>query len=287
MVLRRLRNVVGTSGTKSFLNAQEEFSSTLGATNQRLGCFRRMSSVATQEVEKFSSMNQSWWEASRNPLIHMNATRVGYIVNQLPHSNNSPLPLQNKKALDIGCGGGLLSESLARLGARVTAVDPSEDLVEVAKLHAQLDARTRTIDYQSGLTAEDLVNTHAESFDVVCLLEVIEHASDVESLVQAAARLVKPGGGTLFISTMNQTWKSYLLTIVGAEYIMGYLPIGTHNWNQYLSPAQVAELTSLYGLREKHVCGMVLDKPPLFGSWDWRLDENDTDVNWIAVYQKR
>ena len=224
----------------------------------------------------------------------MNATRVQYILKQVESNRSSEksvstkgMPLDTLRALDIGCGGGLLSESLSRLGASVTGIDPSEDLVQAAKLHADLDARTRKIDYRGGMTAEELADqpSAAGTFDIVCLLEVIEHAIDVESLLKASINLVKPGGN-LFVSTMSPTVKSYLLTIIGAEYIMGYLPVGTHDWNQYYSPSQVREIVSRHGMVEQNSSGMGLGRLPLCGSWDWKLDENDTDVNWIASYRK-
>jgi ubiquinone biosynthesis O-methyltransferase len=251
---------------------------------------RLLASVSSTEVEKFSGMDETWWDARKNPLLPMNAVRIRYIGDQLARNQQQlqtthlVSPLEGKTVLDIGCGGGLLSESLARLGATVTAIDPSQRLVDAARLHGQLDRRTRNINYLGNTTAEDLSQT-GDKFDVVCLLEVIEHATDPDSLVEAAASMVK-SGGYLFLSTLNKTIKSYLLTIVGAEYIMGYTPPGTHDWKQYLSPAQVGEMTSRNGLRPVDVSGMVLHQPPMFGKWDWRLDSTNVEVNWIATYEK-
>ncbi|GKY93648.1 hypothetical protein MPSEU_000332200 [Mayamaea pseudoterrestris] len=228
---------------------------------------RNNSSVSSKEVEKFSALDDSWWDAKKNPLIHMNAIRIQYIRDMiLKHHgpdtvtndpNQTTLPLSGLHALDIGCGGGLACESLARLGATCT-------------------------------TAEELAAQHAEGFDVICLLEVIEHVTDVSSLLQTSSKLLKPNG-LLFISTINRTMKSYLLTILGAEYIMKYIPVGTHDWNKYCAPSEVESLMAAANtsLQQVNVTGMVLNKPPLFGNWDWKLDANDTDVNWIGTYVKR
>jgi len=222
----------------------------------------------------------------------MNPIRVQYIVDHLAshgaHSGGSAdaTPLKDLRALDIGCGGGLLSESLARLGAHVTSIDPSEALVEAARQHAQLDAATSSIDYRGGWTAERLAQQDdLPKFDVVCMLEVIEHVPDPQSILTAASSLLKPDG-TLFLSTVNRTLKSRAVAIVGAEYIMRYLPVGTHDWNQFKSPQEIQQLMRSVGLREAHVAGMVLKSPPVFGNWDWALDDGDTDINWIGAYGK-
>lgn len=269
---------------------------------------RRNFSVSAAEVEKFNSMHADWWNPSKNPLISMNACRMKYIRQQvvaapLQHvgetslhpppkydKNTSPNePLGSLQALDIGCGGGLLSESLARLGAQVTGIDPSTDLLAAARHHAQ-----HTLDPQKLLnltyintTAENLALSpeYKESFHVVCLLEVIEHVRDPTSLLQAASGLLRPGG-LLFISTMNRTVKSHLLTITGAEYIMRLLPPGTHDWSLYRSPDEVRQLVENCGMEQVDTTGMVLARPPIM-SFDWTLDPKDTDVNWIGCYAKR
>ena len=209
----------------------------------------------------------------------MNVARMQFIREELN--------LPESRVVDIGCGGGLLSESLARLGATVTGIDPSNDLLEAAKSHAELDDRLK-IDYRS-LTAEELALESPGAFDAVFLLEVIEHVPRPESLLEAVATLVKPKG-KLFLSTMSPTLQSYLVTIVGAEYLFGYLPPGTHDWNSYLSPSQVRSLLQPYGWKEQRVEGMVptnmvgvaLRGKPV----QWKLDASDTSVNWIGVYEK-
>jgi 2-polyprenyl-6-hydroxyphenyl methylase/3-demethylubiquinone-9 3-methyltransferase len=239
-------------------------------------------------------MDERWWDPKFHPLVAMNPVRIRYIldvVQQQKQATKTTPPLKDLKALDIGCGGGLLSESLARLGAKVTAIDPTETLVEKAKQHALQtgDPRIRSIHYVGGTSVEELAataSTDQQKYDVVCLLEVLEHATNVPSLVEAASSLVKPEGGLLFVSTMNRTWKSHLLTIIGAEYVMGYVPVGTHDWNQYLSPQEVNGFMENAGMECVNVSGMVLSRPPLCGNWDWRIDPNDTDVNWIGAYRR-
>lgn len=242
------------------------------------------SSISETEVAKFSELSTTWWDPKENPLIGMNSIRVGYILDRI----SSERSLTGKRALDVGCGGGLLSESLARLGATVTAVEPSQELAEQARLHAQLDPRTRSIDYRGGWTVEQLAaeveGTSAEKFDVICCLEVIEHVTDVDSILSSIQRLLKPDG-KLFLSTINRTTKSKAVAIVGAEYIMRYLPIGTHDWNQFKSPEEVRALVEANGLEEVDIQGMVLTSPPFQGRWDWALSADDTDINWIGSYQ--
>ena len=306
------RHLSTTAASSSSSTAAPNNNNNTDTNNQTNNKASSSSSVSSDEVKKFSGMDERWWDPKFHPLIAMNPVRIRYILDtiQKEHpattststTNTSttitkapPFPLKDLKALDVGCGGGLLSESLARLGANVTAIDPSQALVDMAKRHAQIarDPRLQAIDYRGGTSVEELASSSSsaaatiEKYDVVCLLEVLEHATDVKSLVQAASSLVKEDGGVLFVSTMNKTWKSHLLTIVGAEYIMGYVPVGTHNWNQYLSPEEVARVMRECGLEPINVSGMVLSRPPFCGNWDWKIDPMDTDVNWIGAYRKK
>lgn len=254
---------------------------------------RAVSSVSSTEVGKFSALSKTWWDPRENPLIGMNGIRMQYIQDQLKEKTNSDVatcnpPLTGLKALDVGCGGGLLSESLARLGAQVTAVDPSEDLVEAARWHSRMDPRTQSIDYRRGSSVEDLaaeIGSTEDQYDVICLLEVVEHVTDPDSILSAIRMLLKPDG-KLFLSTLNRTTKSKVVAIWGAEYVMRYLPVGTHDWNQFRSPGEVEEIMQRNGLFQSHVTGMVLNKPPFFGKWDWRLDGKDVSINWIGTYQR-
>ena len=270
---------------------------------------RQMSSVSKDEVTKFSKMAQTWWEPEKNPLISMNPVRMSFILQTLQqtHSVNmeyeqdsslgepakfSFKPLKGLKALDVGCGGGLLSESLARLGANVTAVDPSVHVADAAREHSKMEEVTRTIDYKGGYSVEDLAKEYSENqerdlFDVICILEVIEHAADPLNLVQNAASLLKKPskdspGGVLFVSTINRTAKSFAVAIVGGEYILGKLPIGTHSWEKFLSPKEVRSMVAKFGMKEYSTNGMVL-RPPFY-DMSWYLDDGDKDINWIGAY---
>lgn len=257
-------------------------------------------SVSSEEVSKFSAMASTWWKVDHNPLISMNPIRMSFILQQIANqhkiniqqTSSSYKPLSNLKALDVGCGGGLLSESLARLGANVTAVDPSEEVVKAARIHSMKQNDTKDIDYKGGMSVEELANMkeYRHSFDIVCVLEVIEHATDPKSLMQGAISLLKQPtdthpGGMLFVSTINRTAKSYAVAIVGGEYLTQKLPIGTHDWKQFLSPKEVNLLVQNFGMEEVDKKGMIL-KPPF---WDlkWYLDSNDFDVNWIGSYMHK
>jgi len=240
-------------------------------------------------------MASTWWKVQHNPLISMNPIRMSFITDQIvkhrsmiiDHDKSGYEPFKGLRVLDVGCGGGLLSESMARLGASVTAIDPSTEVAKAAQIHSQTDDKTKSIDYRGGMSVEELASQEKESFDVVCVLEVIEHATDPRSLMEAAASLLKKPdgdnpGGTLFVSTINRTAKSFGIAIVGGEYISGKLPIGTHSWNQFLSPAEVSGLVKEFDLNEVDKKGMIL-RLPLY-DMRWYFDDNDLDVNWIGAY---
>jgi 2-polyprenyl-6-hydroxyphenyl methylase / 3-demethylubiquinone-9 3-methyltransferase len=264
-----------------------------------IGTGRQFSSVSSSEVGKFSALSKTWWDPTQNPLIGMNGIRMQYIQQQVWQQQRDPTakeeqpthpPLTGFKVLDVGCGGGLLSESLARLGAQVTAIDPSTELVDAARFHSQLDPRTRHIDFRGGTSVEELAvaaaDTSSHQYDIICLLEVLEHVTDPNSMLSSIHSLLKPNG-LFFLSTLNRTVKSKVVAIWGAEYIMKYLPVGTHDWTQFRSPGDVHKLMKSNGFQEAHVTGMVLNSPPVWGNWDWRLGESDVDINWIGTYQKR
>jgi ubiquinone biosynthesis O-methyltransferase len=214
-------------------------------------------------------------------------------------------PLKGFNALDIGCGGGLTSESLARLGARVTAVDPSVEVAKAAEEHSRMEEATASIQYRGGVSVEDLVfeakeggtadaDAELHRFDVITVLEVIEHATDPDGLIQTASSLLKKPkrdendghpGGILFLSTINKTAKSFGIAILGGEYITGQLPIGTHDWNQFKSPKDIEHIMRKYGLEQIDTKGMIL-KPPFY-DLSWYLHDTDTDVNWIGAYRFR
>jgi 2-polyprenyl-6-hydroxyphenyl methylase / 3-demethylubiquinone-9 3-methyltransferase len=223
-------------------------------------------------------MSQSWWDEKQNPLIGMNPTRLEYIQKHVV--------LKGNPVLDVGCGGGLLSESLCRLGGYVVAIDPSQQLVGCAKAHSE--AAGLSIDYRGGTSLEELAEeVPEESFHVICILEVLEHATDVDSMLRSAARLLKKDGGRLFVSTINRTLQSHLLAIIGAEYIMSYLPPGTHDYSKFLSPELVEQKMRAVGLEPGAAPqGMILaGPPPPLGTWQWKLSDTDLNVNWIGCYQ--
>jgi 2-polyprenyl-6-hydroxyphenyl methylase/3-demethylubiquinone-9 3-methyltransferase len=263
--------------------------------------FSSSSSVSPNEVAKFSGMSQSWWDPSLNPLIGMNPTRLDYIQTHAVRtdslaatSQTSTLapsaPLEGMRALDVGCGGGLLSESLCRLGCDVVAIDPSESLVNCAKAHSENAGLV--IDYRGGTSLEQLAqnyitNNDEPKFSIICILEVLEHVDNIDSMLHAASQLLDPTSGRLFVSTLNRTYQSYLLAILGAEYVMHYVPPKTHDWNLFRSPELVTDKMHQVGLCPAGPpVGMVLaGPPPPLGTWQWKLSPTDLSVNWIGCYR--
>ncbi|MFN7849852.1 MAG: bifunctional 2-polyprenyl-6-hydroxyphenol methylase/3-demethylubiquinol 3-O-methyltransferase UbiG, partial [Burkholderiales bacterium] len=187
--------------------------------------------VDRAELTKFSELAHRWWDPNSEfkPLHQINPLRLGWIDRQSGG-------LAGKRVIDIGCGGGILSESMARLGAQVTGIDLAEKPLKVAQLHA-LDAGI-SVDYQA-IAAEDLAQMAPASFDVVTCMEMLEHVPDPASTVQACATLVKPGG-RVFFSTLNRNPKSYLFAIIGAEYVLRLLPRGTHDYQKFIKPSELA-----------------------------------------------
>ncbi|MBY0610731.1 MAG: bifunctional 2-polyprenyl-6-hydroxyphenol methylase/3-demethylubiquinol 3-O-methyltransferase UbiG [Beijerinckiaceae bacterium] len=247
------------------------------APSERMG-----GTIDQREVAQFDSLASEWWNPSgqMKPLHRINPVRLHFIRDciaaRFPIDIKAPKPLQGLRILDIGCGGGLLSEPLARLGATVTGIDPGSTNVEIAKVHASRSGVV--IDYRS-TTAEDLVGTGAR-FDVVLAMEVIEHVSSVQNFVDAASALVAPGG--LFIgSTLNRTMKSFALAIVGAEYILRWLPKGTHAWEKFVRPDEFSKALERAGLVETDLMGMVY--APMSDAWQL---SNDTSVNYFIAARR-
>lgn len=236
----------------------------------------------TSEIERFNRLSATWWnsEGPMRPLHVVNALRLDHVVEQTvahfqrPVQRETSAGLAGLRMLDVGCGGGLMSEPLARLGAQVVGVDASPGNIAAARLHAQ--AQGVAVDYRLGEPAAVLAPN--EQFDVVLALEVVEHVSDVPAFVDTVAQSVKPGG-LLFMSTIDRTWKSFVFAIVGAEYVLRVLPRGTHQWRQFVRPSELAAAVARSGLQQRHLQGMrylpVLHK----ASWC-----RDTRVNYIAVY---
>jgi 2-polyprenyl-6-hydroxyphenyl methylase/3-demethylubiquinone-9 3-methyltransferase len=243
---------------------------------------RAGSTVDQAEVDRFSAMAAEWWDTRGKmaPLHKFNPVRLGYIRDQAAEKfGRDPKKLDCLKGLrilDIGCGGGILSEPLARLGASMVGVDPSEKNIDVAKLHAEQS--DLEIDYRSS-TAEQL-SADGENFDLVLAMEVVEHVADVPLFVRSCGDMVKPGG-MMIAATLNRTLKSFALAIVGAEYILRWLPPGTHQWDKFVTPNELEIAMEQAGLRVSDERGVIYN---LFAD-QWQLS-NDTDVNYMLAADK-
>ncbi|WP_034492429.1 bifunctional 2-polyprenyl-6-hydroxyphenol methylase/3-demethylubiquinol 3-O-methyltransferase UbiG [Afifella pfennigii] len=240
------------------------------------------SSIDPDEVEKFEQSASDWWGGKKNsPLHKLNPVRLEYIAGHVSAHFGKPrqgkAPFKGLTFVDVGCGGGLLAEPMARLGGTVTGIDPSANNIEVARAHAGESGLK--IDYRHA-SAEDLAAERAE-FDVVLSMEVIEHVSDVEGYVAAAAALVKPGG-LIFFATVNRTLKSFALAIVGAEYILRWLPPGTHQHSRFVKPSELAEQLIAAGLTIKDETGVTYN--PLA---DRMHLSRDMDVNYMLLAEKK
>jgi 2-polyprenyl-6-hydroxyphenyl methylase/3-demethylubiquinone-9 3-methyltransferase len=231
-----------------------------------------------REIERFSAMADEWWdsEGKFRPLHQMNPARLEYVRDQIcrhyGRDNRSPSPLEGLEIVDIGCGGGLLSEPLARLGAKMTGIDPARANVEAARAHARKSGLE--IDYRP-ITAEELAREGAR-FDIVLNMEVIEHVPDMPAFLETSAELLKPGG-LMLCSTLNRTAKAFALAIVGAEYVMRWLPPGTHDWKRFVTPRELEKSLAAAGLEQVEFTGMSYN--PLSGEWSLG---SDTDVNYFA-----
>jgi 2-polyprenyl-6-hydroxyphenyl methylase/3-demethylubiquinone-9 3-methyltransferase len=241
-------------------------------------------SIDPAEVAKFSAMAAEWWDPAGKfaPLHKFNPVRLGFIREEAAsHFGRDPRslrPFEGLSLLDIGCGGGLLSEPMARLGFAVTGADASEKNIGTARAHAAqsgLLEGERAIDYRA-TSAESLVSEE-RTFDVVLNMEVVEHVADVTAYLTACTALVKPGGLT-FVATLNKTLKSLALAKIGAEYVLNWLPHGTHDWNRFMPPAELQRSLEESGLTVLKRQGVSFD--PL--NWNWKLS-SDVDVNYMMV----
>lgn len=241
------------------------------------------STASAEEVARFTTMADAWWDPNGKfkPLHQINPVRIGYIRDFVCAQNGrDPMgdkPLDGLKLLDIGCGGGLLCEPMRRLGAIVTGIDAGDKNIAIARLHAEQSGLD--IDYRHQLP-EDLAKTKG-SFDIVLNMEVIEHVADVDAFLKASASLVKPGGA-MVLSTLNRTLKSFALAKIGAEYIMRWLPTGTHDWRKFIKPSELARGLRPNGVDITDVTGMVYS-PFKDG---WALSE-DLNVNYLVTAVKK
>jgi 2-polyprenyl-6-hydroxyphenyl methylase/3-demethylubiquinone-9 3-methyltransferase len=239
--------------------------------------------VIDEEVRRFAALGDEWWNpAGPMAALHgLNPTRLAWMRETIARhfgrdAKGAAPPLVGLTLLDVGCGGGLVAEPLARMGADVTGLDPAAESIAVARAHAE--ATGARLVYRAGL-AEDLVAESAR-FDVVTALEVVEHVADLRAFVAAATALAKPDG-LILLSTLNRTLKSFALAIVGAEYVLGWVEQGTHRWEQFVTPAELAAALEAAGCRESERRGMVYD--PL--RRDWRLS-SDVSVNYCMAAKK-
>ncbi len=243
-----------------------------------------ISSINPAEVAKFEAMAAEWWDPNGKfkPLHMLNPCRLDYITRQIAaefdRDLSAPAPFAGLRLLDIGCGGGLLSEPMARLGADVVGADAAARNIPVAQVHAEQSGLT--IDYRL-TTAEDLV-TAGEQFDVVLNMEVVEHVADPQSYLTACQQLLKPGG-LMICSTLNRNPKSYLMAIIGAEYVMRWLPKGTHEWSKFITPDELYDLIRKAGLHPVDRKGFVFNKV----LWSWSISERDLSVNYVTASVKR
>ncbi len=232
------------------------------------------------ELAKFRALAEQWWdpEGDFRPLHRFNPVRLAYIRDRacehFGRRTDDIAPLAGLRLLDVGCGGGLLCEPMARLGAAVTGIDAVERNVEVARIHAE--AGDLDIDYRA-TTAEDLVAA-GETFDIVLSMEVVEHVADPGAFLCDCARLVAPGG-LVFAATLNRTAKAFAMAIVGAEYVLRWLPRGTHDWRKFVKPSELVTGLEAGGIEMLELTGVVYD--PLGGTWS--RHPRDLDVNYMGV----
>ena len=236
------------------------------------------------EVAKFEAMAAEWWDPNGKfrPLHLMNPCRLDYITGQIAaefgRDLKAPHPFTGLRILDIGCGGGLLSEPMARLGATVIGADAAPRNIPVAQVHAE--SQGLTIDYRH-TTAEDLAAA-GEQFDVVLNMEVVEHVSDPQAYLTACHDLLKPGG-LMICSTLNRNAKSFMMAIIGAEWVMRWLPKGTHDWAKFITPDELHKLIQTAGLEPVDRKGMVFN--PV--TWSWSLSARDLSCNYVTASLRR
>ncbi len=236
--------------------------------------------INKKEIEKFSKIAEEWWnpEGKFKPLHKFNPIRISYIKENIIKTfkiNQKKTPLKNIKILDIGCGGGLLSEPMCRLGAEVTAIDASEKNINIAKLHS----KKNNLKIEYICTSPEKLKTK-NKFDVVLNMEIVEHVEDVDFFLKSCSNLMRKNG-IMFVATLNKTLKSYIFAIVGAEYILRWLPIGTHEWDKFIKPDELINILKKNNLNLDRIDGMKFNL--LIDKWDI---SNDKSVNYIAKFIK-
>ena len=240
----------------------------------------KTNTINKEEIEKFSRIAEEWWNplGKFKPLHKFNPIRISYIKDNIINSfklKKQEKPLKNLKILDIGCGGGLLCEPMCRLGADVTGIDASKKNIQVAKLHAKKS--NLKIKYIS--TSPENFKTNVK-FDVILNMEIIEHVEDVSFFLKSCSSLLKKGG-IMFIATINKTLKSYVFAIIGAEYILRWLPIGTHEWEKFVSPNDLINISKKYNLNLENLDGMKFN----IIKDEWSLSDDKT-INYIGKFIK-
>ena len=239
-----------------------------------------MNSVNKIEIEKFSKMALEWWDPNGKfkPLHKFNPIRIKYIKENIISSfklKNNTKPLSKINILDIGCGGGLLSEPMTRLGAKVTGIDASDKNIQIAKLHAKKNKLN--INYLCSSPEKMRIK---KKYDVILNMEIIEHVEDINFFIKSCSKLLKKDG-LMFVATLNKTLKSYVFAIIGAEYFLRWLPIGTHDWEKFVKPEDLKEILSKNNLNLEKLNGMNFD----IVKDEWSISK-DTSVNYIAKFIK-
>jgi len=240
-----------------------------------------MSSVNKKEIEKFSKMASEWWDPNGKfkPLHKFNPIRIKYIKENIISSfqlkKNTNKPLEKIDILDIGCGGGLLSEPMTRLGAKVTGIDASDKNIKIAKLHAKKNKLN--INYLCS-SPEKIKIKH--KFDVILNMEIIEHVEDINFFIKSCSKLLKKNG-IMFVATLNKTLKSYVFAIIGAEYVLRWLPIGTHDWEKFVKPNDLKEILDQNNFKLEKLDGMNFN----LIKDEWSISK-DTSINYISKFIK-
>ena len=236
--------------------------------------------INKKEIEKFSKIAEEWWnpQGKFKPLHKFNPIRISYIKENIVNTfklTNKEKPLNKVKILDIGCGGGLLSEPMSKLGAQVFGIDASEKNINVAKLHA----KKNNLDINYKCTSPEKFNTEIK-FDVILNMEIVEHVEDVDFFLKSCSKLLKKNG-IMFVATLNKTLKSYLFAIIGAEYILRWLPIGTHSWEKFIKPNDLIDILKKYNLKIELLDGMKFD----LIKDEWSIS-SDKSINYIGKFIK-